>query len=123
MLPHIYGFPNDMDKIEKIVKKNKLFLIEDAAEMIGQTYKNRPCGSFGNISTFSFYANKHITTGEGGMLLTNDPKLDRKIKSLRNLCFGTKNRFNHSDIGWNYRFTNIQASLGLNQLSRIKKMI
>ena len=123
MLPHIYGFPNDMDKIEKIVKKNKLLLIEDAAEMIGQTYKNRPCGSFGNISTFSFYANKHITTGEGGMLLTNDPKLDRKIKSLRNLCFGTKNRFNHSDIGWNYRFTNIQASLGLNQLSRIKKII
>ena len=123
MLPHIYGFPNDMDKIEKIVKKNKIFLIEDAAEMIGQTYKNRPCGSFGNISTFSFYANKHITTGEGGMLLTNDPKLDRKIKSLRNLCFGTKNRFNHSDIGWNYRFTNIQASLGLNQLSRIKKII
>ena len=75
MLPHIYGFPNDMDKIEKIVRKHQLFLIEDSAEMIGQTYKKKPCGSFGNVSTFSFYANKHITTGEGGMLLTNDPKL------------------------------------------------
>jgi len=123
MLPHIYGFPNDMNEIKKIVKKHNLFLIEDASEMIGQKYKNKPCGSFGDISTFSFYANKHITTGEGGMLLTNNPKLDTKIKSLRNLCFGTKNRFNHSDLGWNYRYTNIQASLGLGQLKRIKKIV
>jgi len=123
MLPHIYGFPNDMDKILKIVKKYKLFLIEDASEMIGQKYKNKPCGSFGHISTYSFYANKHITTGEGGMVLTNDKKLDEKIKNLRNLCFGKINRFNHTDIGWNYRFTNIQASLGLSQLQNIKKIV
>ena len=123
MLPHIYGFPNDMDSIIKIVKKYKLYLIEDAAEMIGQKYKNRLCGSFGEMSIFSFDANKHITTGEGGMLLTNSKKLNNKIVGLRNLCFGSKNRFNHFDIGWNYRFTNIQASLGLNQLKRIKQIV
>ena len=72
MIPHIYGFPCEMDKILNICKKYKLYLIEDAAEMIGQTYKNKPCGSFGDISTFSFYANKHITTGEGGMVFTNN---------------------------------------------------
>ena len=66
MIPNIYGFPCDMDKITKLCKKYKLYLIEDAAEMIGQKYKGKPCGSFGDISTFSFYANKHITTGEGG---------------------------------------------------------
>ena len=123
MLPHIYGLPNDMDKIYKIVKKHKLYLIEDAAEVIGQKYKNRFCGSFGDISIFSFYANKHITTGEGGMLFTNNLKLHNSFKNLRNLCFGKKNRFNHSGIGWNYRFTNIQATLGLSQLKRINKII
>jgi len=123
MLPHIYGLPNDMDKILKIVKKHRLYLIEDAAEVIGQKYKNKLCGSFGDISIFSFYANKHITTGEGGMLFTNNPKLHNLFKDLRNLCFGIKNKFNHSGIGWNYRFTNIQATLGLNQLKRINKII
>ena len=123
MLPHIYGFPNDMKKILSLCKKYKIFLIEDAAEMIGQKYYNKPCGSFGHISTFSFYANKHITTGEGGALFTNSKKLINKIKDLRNLSFGVKNRFNHSDIGWNYRFTNIQAALGLNQIKRLDKII
>ena len=123
MLPHIYGFPNDKKKILSLCKKYKIFLIEDAAEMIGQKYYNKPCGSFGHISTFSFYANKHITTGEGGALFTNSKKLINKIKDLRNLSFGVKNRFNHSDIGWNYRFTNIQAALGLNQIKRLDKII
>ena len=124
MLPHIYGLANDMDKILKIVKKYNLFLIEDAAEVLGLKYKNRYCGSFGDISILSFYANKHITTGEGGMLLTNSFKLDKKFRDYRNLCFGTKdNRFNHYDISWNYRYTNIQAVLGLNQLKRIDKII
>ena len=124
MLPHIYGLTNDMDKILRIVKKNKLFLIEDAAEVFGLKYKNRYCGSFGHISILSFYANKHITTGEGGMLLTNNKKLYKKILNYKNLCFGLgHNRFKHSDIGWNYRYTNIQASLGLNQLKRIKNII
>ena len=124
MIPHIYGLSNDMDKILKIAKKYKLFLIEDAAEVLGLKYKNKYCGSFGDISILSFYANKHITTGEGGMLLTNNSKLNEKFKDNRNLCFGSKNnRFNHYDISWNYRYTNIQACLGLNQLKRIKQIV
>ena len=124
MIPHIYGLANDMDKILKITKKYNLYLIEDAAEVFGLKYKNKQCGSFGDISILSFYANKHITTGEGGMLLTNNPKLNEKFKDYRNLCFGSKkNRFNHYDISWNYRYTNIQATLGLSQLKRIGKII
>ena len=123
MIPHIYGFPCDMDKITKLCKKYKLYLIEDAAEMIGQNYKGKPCGSFGDISTFSFYANKHITTGEGGMIFTNNFKLHNKFRLLKNLNFGTKERFNHSEISWNYRLTNMQASLGLSQFKRIKNII
>ena len=123
MIPHIYGFPCEMDKILNICKKYKLYLIEDAAEMIGQTYKNKPCGSFGDISTFSFYANKHITTGEGGMVFTNNKNFFEKFNSFKNLSFGKKNRFNHSDISWNYRITNMQAALGVSQVSRLKKII
>tara|TARA_B100000795_G_scaffold181661_1_gene137681 strand:- start:759 stop:1895 length:1137 start_codon:yes stop_codon:yes gene_type:complete len=123
MLPHIYGFPCDMDKILKICKKYNLYLIEDAAEMLGQKYKKRQCGSFGDISTFSFYANKHITTGEGGMVLTNNKNLYKKIKDLKNLNFGKINRFNHTDISWNYRLTNMQAALGVSQLKRINQII
>ena len=123
MLPHIYGFPNDMDKIQKICRLHKLYLIEDASEMIGQKYKKKICGSFGDVSTFSFYANKHITTGEGGMIVTNNKKIYNKINKLKNLSFGKKNRFNHDDIGWNYRFTNLQAALGLSQLNRIKQIV
>ena len=123
MLPHIYGFANDMDKILKICKKNNLLLIEDAAEMIGQDYKEKPCGSFGDISIFSFYANKHITTGEGGAIFTNSKIIYNKCKNLRNLNFGNNNRFNHEELGWNYRFTNMQAALGLNQLKRINQIV
>ena len=120
---HIYSFPLDMEKIIKICNKNKIFLIEDAAEVIGQKYKNKMCGSFGDISTFSFYANKQITTGEGGMIVTNNKKISERCKSLRNLCFGKENRFNHDDLGWNYRLSNIQAALGLSQLKRIKTIV
>ena len=123
MLPHIYGFPCDMRKILKICKKYKLYLIEDAAEMLGQNYKKSKCGSFGDISTFSFYANKHITTGEGGMVLTNSKSLYEKIKDLKNLNFGKIDRFNHTEISWNYRLTNMQAALGVNQLKRINQII
>ena len=113
-----------MNKILKIAKKKNIPIIEDAAEMIGQKYFKKYCGAFGKISTFSFYANKHITTGEGGMILTNDRKVFEKCKSLRNLCFGIKgNRFNHDDIGWNYRFTNIQAAFGLGQFKNIKWIV
>lgn len=124
IITHIYGFPVNMKKVLKIAKNKKIKIIEDAAEMIGQNYNGKKCGSFGEISTFSFYANKHITTGEGGMILTNDKKYYEKCRSLRNLCFGTSgNRFNHDDIGWNYRFTNIQAALGLGQLENIDWII
>ena len=81
------------------------------------------CGSFGDISTFSFYANKQVTTGEGGMISTNKLEFYNKCKSLRNLCFGKNQRFNHDDIGWNYRITNIQAALGISQLDRLEKTV
>jgi len=124
IITHIYGFPVDMKNILTIAKKKKIKILEDAAEMIGQTYNKKKCGSFGDVSTFSFYANKHITTGEGGMILTNDKKIFTKCKSLRNLCFGEgKDRFNHSDIGWNYRMTNLQAAVGCGQLKNISWII
>lgn len=123
IITHIYSYANDMDKILKICKKNKIFLIEDAAEVIGLKYKNKMCGSFGDISTFSFYANKQLTTGEGGMISTNSKNLHDSCKALRNLCFGKKQRFNHDDIGWNYRITNIQAALGLGQLKRLNLVV
>jgi perosamine synthetase len=123
MAVHIYGYPLEMDRLVQICKKKKLILIEDAAEMLGHSFARKMCGSYGHISTFSFYANKHITTGEGGAILTNSLRLNEKIKSLRNLSFGKVNRYNHDDIGWNYRFTNMQAALGLSQLKRIKSII
>ena len=124
IITHIYGFPVDMKKILQIAKIKKIKIIEDAAEMIGQSYYGKKCGSFGDISTFSFYANKHITTGEGGMILTNSKELYIKCKSLRNLCFGEGiNRFDHDDIGWNYRMTNLQAAVGCGQLKNINWII
>jgi perosamine synthetase len=123
IITHIYSFPNDMEKILKICKKNKILIIEDAAEVLGLKYKNKKCGSFGDISTFSFYANKQITTGEGGMISVNSKSLHQKCQSLKNLCFGKVDRFNHHDIGWNYRMTNMQAALGLSQLENIKKIV
>ncbi|MBI5806999.1 MAG: DegT/DnrJ/EryC1/StrS family aminotransferase [Ignavibacteriales bacterium] len=121
---HIYGLPVDMDPIINICKKYNLFLIEDAAEMHGQTYKGIKCGNFGDISTFSFYPNKHITTGEGGMILTNDYNLAEKCKKLKNLAFEpNKPRFIHYELGWNYRLTNMQAALGLAQLERIDEHV
>lgn len=119
MVVHIYGLPVDMDPILALVKKYDLKLIEDAAEAIGLTYKERPLGSFGDISTFSFYPNKNVTTGEGGMVLMNDPKLFSRCLSLRNLCFQAGKRFVHEELGWNMRMTNIQAALGVAQVEKI----
>lgn len=120
LVVHIYGLPVDIDPVLALAKKYSLKVIEDAAEMHGQTYKGKMCGSFGDISVFSFYPNKHITTGEGGMLLTNDDELAKRCKKLRNLCFEPEGpRFIHHDIGWNYRMTNLQAALGVAQLEQI----
>jgi perosamine synthetase len=120
---HIYGLPVDMNPLIKIAEKYNLAIIEDAAEAHGQTYFGKPCGSFGKLSTFSFYANKHLTTGEGGMIVTDDFELAEKCKKLRNLCFEPEKRFIHYDIGWNYRLTNLQAALGLAQLENLDKSI
>ena len=123
MISHIYGYPVDMQKIKKISKKFKIPIIEDAAEMLGNKIKKKYCGTYGDVGTFSFYANKTITTGEGGMICTNNKKTYKKAVALKNLCFGKKNRFNHYDIGWNYRMTSLQAALGISQLKRIKKIV
>lgn len=124
LVVHIYGLPADLDPILKLAKKYNLKVIEDAAEMHGQTYNGKKCGSFGDISIFSFYPNKHITTGEGGMILTDDAHLAERCKKLRNLCFEPNGpRFIHHELGWNYRMTNLQAALGLAQLERINEFI
>jgi perosamine synthetase len=122
MVVHIYGLPTEMDKIISLTKKYKLKLIEDSAEAHGQSYHNKKCGSFGDISTFSFYANKHITCGEGGMLLTNNKKYYENAKGYRNLFFTSK-RFVHKKIGQNFRITNLQAAIGCAQLKHLNKVI
>ena len=120
---HIYNYPIQIEKLVKICKQKKIILMEDAAENFGQVYKNKKYGSFGDISTYSFYANKQITTGEGGMITTDSKYLYDKARSLRNLSFGKTDRFNHEDISSNNRMSNIQATLGLSQLKRINKIV
>ena len=123
MAVHIYGLPVDMDPLISLAKKHGLMIIEDAAEAHGLLYKDKICGSFGDVSTFSFYPNKLITTGEGGMVLTDDDRIAEKCKSLRNLCFQNNQRFIHEEIGWNFRMTNMQAALGLAQIERLDEFI
>ncbi len=123
VLPHIYGLCSDIDVILELAKKYNLKVIEDACQAHGQFYKDRPCGSFGDISVLSFYANKSITTGEGGMLLMNDPVLYEKAKSQRNLCFLDEKRFYHEELGQNLRISNLQAALGLAQLENIEELL
>jgi len=123
MVVHTYGLPVDMDPVLEIASRYGLKVIEDAAEMHGQFYRNRPCGKFGDISTFSFYSNKHLTTGEGGMIVTDDDDLAASCRSLRNLCFQPERRFVHERLGWNLRMTNMQAALGLAQLERLDEFV
>jgi perosamine synthetase len=118
MVAHIYGLPVDMDPILELAATHGLRVIEDSAEVHGQTYRGRACGSFGDLSVFSFYPNKHVTTGEGGMILTDDDALAERCRSLRNLCF-RQPRFVHDDLGWNLRMSNLQAALGVAQLERL----
>ena len=122
MMVHIFGLTVNVDPILDLAKKYNLKIIEDAAQMLGQEYKDKKCGSFGDISIFSFYPNKQITTGEGGMVLCDDEKLDKRAKSFRNLCFGD-DRFIHEELGYNYRMTNMQAALGVAQLEQINKVV
>src|SRR5215475_8989968 len=129
---HIYGHPVDMDPLLEIADKHGLSVIEDAAEVHGAEYLSgrksgnpswRRCGSFGTLSCFSFYANKLITTGEGGMVLTDDSALAAKARSLRNLCFQPERRFYHEELGFNFRLTNLQAALGVAQFERIDEIV
>jgi len=129
---HIYGHPADMDPILKLAERYGLAVIEDAAEAHGAEYLSRRntsyptwrrCGNFGTLSCFSFYANKLITTGEGGMVLTDDPQLADKVRSLRNLCFLSERRFYHQQLGFNFRMTNLQAALGLAQSERMDEIV
>jgi perosamine synthetase len=120
MAVHIYGLPVDMRPLMEIAAKYNLKVIEDAAEEIGQTSDGIPCGSFGDVSCFSFYPNKHVTTGEGGMILCNDDALYERCRSLRNLCFIPERRFVHRELGYNFRMSNIQAALGTAQLEKIE---
>jgi len=123
MVVHIYGMPVDMEPILKLAECYNLKIIEDAAEMHGQSYNGKPCGSFGDISVFSFYPNKHITTGEGGMLLTDDSELASRCRSLRNLCFQPDKRFVHEELGYNSRMSNLQAAVGVAQIERLEEFV
>lgn len=123
MVVHIYGHPVDMDPVLAIAKKYNLIVVEDAAEVHGAEYKGRKCGSIGSISAWSFYANKIITTGEGGMVLTSDVKMAERARSYRNLCFRPEKRFYHTELGYNFRMTNMQAAIGLAQMDRIEEFV
>jgi perosamine synthetase len=119
MIVHVYGLPADMTPMLELAAQHGLRVIEDAAEMLGQSYGGRPCGSFGDISTFSLYANKHVTSGEGGVIVTDDDALADTCRSLRNLCFRPERRFVHDRLGWNLRLGNLQAAVALAQLERL----
>ena len=120
---HMYGHPVDMDPICKLARNYGLFIIEDAAEAHGAEYKGRKIGGIGDLSCFSFYANKIITTGEGGMVLAKRADHAEHLRSLRNLAFRKDRRFLHTELGHNYRLTNLQAAVGLSQVEQIEEHI
>jgi perosamine synthetase len=120
---HLYGHPANMDSINKIAKKHNLKVIEDAAEAQGSHYKGRKVGSLGDASTFSFFGNKIITTGEGGMVVTDDPIIAEKCRLFRDHGMSTNKRYWHTVLGYNYRLTNIQAAIGVAQMDKIDSII
>lgn len=123
MVVHIYGLPVDMDPVWALAKKYGLLVIEDAAEAHGLTYRGRQCGGLGDISIFSFFPNKHITSGEGGMVMTSNEGFYERAKQVRNLFFDPERRYIHSEFGSNFRMTNIQAAIGLAQLEQIDRTV
>ncbi len=123
MCVHLYGHPCEMDSLIDITRKNGLFLVEDCAEAIGSKYKGKYVGTFGDISTFSFYGNKTITTGEGGMVVTNDATLYDRLVHLKGQGLAKYREYWHDAIGYNYRMTNICAAIGLAQLEQIEGII
>ena len=125
MIVHLYGHPCDMDPIQEIADKYYLPLIEDAAEAHGAEYKSRKTGSLGDIATFSFYSNKVMTSGEGGIITTNKEEYYKKIEYLKNQCFPLDGprHFIHEDIGYNYRLTNLQAAIAYAQFTQLEKLV
>lgn len=123
MVVHLFGQPTEMDGVNALARQHDLLVIEDCAEAHGATYNDRTVGSLGTAGCFSFFANKIITTGEGGMVTTDDEALANKAKSLKALAFGTTNKFMHQDIGYNYRMTNVQAAIGCGQMVKADKLI
>ena len=120
---HLYGHPCEMDTIIKIAKEKNLFIIEDCAEAIGSEYKGKKVGGFGDVSCFSFFGNKTITCGEGGMVLTNDAALHERIVHFKGQGLAKYREYWHDTIGYNYRMTNIQAAIGLAQLEQVEDII
>ena len=123
MVVHLYGHPVDMDKVIRVAKKHNLYVVEDAAEAHGATYKGQKVGSLGDVGCFSFYGNKIVTTGEGGMVVTNNKDIIDRGKQLKDLAHSPSRRFLHEEIGYNFRMTNMQAALGLAQLEKIDKFL
>ena len=123
LVVHIYGHPADMDPIMALAEQHGLTVIEDAAEVHGAEYRGRRLGGIGHISTFSFYANKLVTTGEGGMVLVRSKEHAERARSLRNLCFQAGRRFYHEELGYNFRMTNVQAAMGVGQMERIAETV
>lgn len=120
---HTYGHPVDMDPLRKLAKVHKLALIEDAAEGLGALYKNKNVGTFGDVACFSFYANKLVTTGEGGMVTTNSKRLAYRVAHLRDMAYHPKKRFLHTELGFTYRMSNMQAAVGLSYLEHINEIV
>lgn len=123
MAVHIYGHPLDMDVIQGLAEKHDLKIVEDIAEAMGSKFKDQKVGKFGDAAATSFYANKLITTGEGGMVITSSEEVVSKARQYRNLYFNPTERFLHDGIGYNFRMTNLQASVGVAQLERIEYFI
>lgn len=123
MVVHLYGNPCNMDSIIKIAKKYNLFIIEDCAEALGSLYKNKPVGVFGDVATFSFYGNKTITTGEGGMIIFKNSDIADKAKVLRDHGMSKSKRYWHEFVGYNYRLTNLQAAIGVAQFERLSEFV
>ena len=120
---HTYGHPTEMDPLLELADRHGLYIIEDGAEAHGAEYRGRKCGSMGHLAAFSFYANKIVTTGEGGMVVTDDDRLAKRALSLRNLCFHPGKRFEHHELGYNFRMTNLQAAVGVAQMERAAELV
>jgi perosamine synthetase len=119
---HLFGHPADMEPLRELARQRGLFLLEDAAEAHGATYRGRRVGGLADASCFSFYGNKVMTTGEGGMVVTNDARLVERLRFLRDHAMDPKRRYWHPEVGFNYRLTNPQAALGVAQLSRFDEI-